>query len=142
MGQVFIENIKAGDSMPPLTTDPITRVQLVKYAGSSLDFNPLHYDEDFAHKAGLKGCIAHGMLSMGFLGRYVRNWAGPRAHVKVIDVRFTSPTDLGDTVICKGTVKNVNAQTREVECEFETATQRGNVTVKGSAIVILPSQKN
>ncbi len=125
--------------MPPLVTDSITRVQLVKYAGSSLDFNPLHYDEDFAHKAGLKGCIAHGMLSMGFLGRYIMNWGGPKTFVRDIDVRFTSPTDLGDTVTCKGTVKNVNPATREVECEFETATQRGNATVKGTAVVRLPA---
>ncbi len=140
MKQIYLEDVKAGDVMPPLTTDPINRVQLVKYAGSSLDFNPLHYDEDFAHKAGLKGCIAHGMLSMGFLGRYAMNWGGPKAFVRDIDVRFTSPTDLGDTVVCKGTVKSVNAAKKEVECEFETSTLRGNVTVKGTAVVRLPSR--
>ncbi len=140
MKQVYFEDVKAGDALPPMITDPINRVQLVKYAGSSLDFNPLHYDEDFAHKAGLKQCIAHGMLSMGFLGRYLMNWGGGKTFVRDIDVRFTSPTDNGDTVTCKGTVKSVNPAKKEIECELETATQRGNVTVKGTAFVRLPSK--
>ncbi|WP_328820840.1 MaoC/PaaZ C-terminal domain-containing protein [Peribacillus faecalis] len=55
-----------------IENDPISKVQLVKYAGASGDFNPLHTDDQFANKAGIDGVIAHGMLSMGLLGKYVR----------------------------------------------------------------------
>ena len=50
----------------------MTRVQLVQYAGASGDFNPIHWDPERGEEMGLGGVIAHGMLSMGFLGQYAR----------------------------------------------------------------------
>ncbi|MBT3432967.1 MAG: dehydratase, partial [Nitrospinaceae bacterium] len=60
---------KAGDKLPEIIKDPIAKVQLVMYAGASGDFNPIHTDDEAAQARGLKGVIAHGMLSMGFLGQ-------------------------------------------------------------------------
>ena len=66
-------NFQENQKMPDFTKKPITKVQLVKYAGASGDFNPLHFDEEYAKKRGLKKLIAHGMLSMGFLSEYVES---------------------------------------------------------------------
>ncbi|MEW6774939.1 MAG: MaoC/PaaZ C-terminal domain-containing protein [Bdellovibrionota bacterium] len=143
MGQVFFEDIKEGTEITTLSKEPIDRVRLVKYAGASGDFNPLHYDEDFARAAGMKnGCIAHGMLSMGFVGQALSDWVGPRGRIKSFGVRFTSMTDMKDVVTCKGRVVrkwNENGENL-VECEVLSETQRGNVTTQGKAVVSLPSR--
>lgn len=141
--QIYIEDIREGTEFPPLSKEPIDRVRLVKYAGASGDFNPLHYDEDFARQAGMpNGCIAHGMLAMGFVGQCVSDWAGPRGRVKNLGVRFTSTTEMKDTVTCRGKVVRLWKEGGEnlAECEVSSETQRGNVTTKGKAVVALPSR--
>ena len=65
-----------GDQLGPIERGPITTRQLVEYAGASLDFNRIHYDEPFAKAGGFPSVIAHGMLSMGFFGELVARWAG------------------------------------------------------------------
>ena len=74
-----------------LTTDPVTRQQLVRYAGASDDYNPIHYDEQYAADAGLGGVIAHGMLTMAFMARAASDWAGPAGQVRRIAQPLTPP---------------------------------------------------
>ncbi|MCB0218182.1 MAG: MaoC family dehydratase N-terminal domain-containing protein [Chrysiogenetes bacterium] len=141
--QVYFEDVQEGTEIPTLTKDEINRVQLVKYAGASGDYNPLHYDEDFAKAAGMpNGCIAHGMLSMGFVGQLLSDWISPAGKVKEFGVRFTSMTDMKDKVICKGRVVRTWQENGEnlAECEVTSETNRGNVTTKGRAVVALPSR--
>ena len=64
-------DVKVGDTLKPLVLPPISRHQLALYCGGSGDHNPIHVDLDFAKKFGFKDVFAHGMLSMGFLGRLV-----------------------------------------------------------------------
>lgn len=70
------ESLHEGQRLEPFIKPPVTKVQLVKYAGASGDFNPLHTDDAFAQEIGMNGVIAHGMLVMGFLGEYVMKLAG------------------------------------------------------------------
>ena len=70
-----LAQLTTGQELPAYIKEPVTKVQLVKYAGASGDFNPLHTDDAFAQKIGLQGPIAHGMLIMGFLGEYVNKLA-------------------------------------------------------------------
>jgi acyl dehydratase len=98
--------MKAGDELKPLVKEPVTRLQLVKYAGASGDFNPIHWDPERAQEMGLGGVIAHGMLSMGFLGQYVAAVAGPE-HVRRLQVRFGAMVRPGDELTCRGTVRSV-----------------------------------
>ena len=58
-----------GDKIPLLVKAPITHLQLVRYAGASGDFNPLHTDPKIGEMIGTGGIIAHGMLIMGFVGQ-------------------------------------------------------------------------
>lgn len=67
-----------------------TRDSLVRYAGASGDFNPIHYNDVFAHSVGLPGVIAHGMLTMGAAASVVEEWAGA-GNIVDYQVRFTRP---------------------------------------------------
>ncbi len=68
---------------------PVTRLSLVKYCGASGDFNVIHWNERIAKAVGLPDVIAHGMFTMAEAGRFVTDWAGPRAVVLEFGVRFS-----------------------------------------------------
>lgn len=93
--------------LPSLTKPPVTREQLVQYAGASGDLNPLHTDDDFAKSIGMDGVIAHGMLIMGFLGQYVQELAGTKAVISNFSMRFGAMTKPGDEITCRGVVKQL-----------------------------------
>ncbi len=84
----------------PVTYGPLTRTDLVRYAGASGDFNPLHHDHAFATKAGLPDVMAHGMLSAGLLASALTRWFGPGA-VRRYAVRFKSPVWPGDVLTAR-----------------------------------------
>src|ERR1700737_4505665 len=90
--------------LPDLQKAPITKVQLVKYAGASGDYNLIHTDDETARTVGLEGVIAHGMLSMAFLGEYLCWLAGPES-IRRLTVRFVEMVRPGDTLTCRGRVK-------------------------------------
>ena len=69
----------------------LTRDSLVRYAGASGDFNPIHYRDDFAQSVGLDGVLAHGMLTMALVGKYISDFAGGAANVLEFGARFTKP---------------------------------------------------
>ena len=69
----------------------LTRDNLVRYAGASGDFNPIHYRDDIAVSVGLPGVLAHGMLTMGIAVQPVSNWVGDPACIVDYQVRFTRP---------------------------------------------------
>lgn len=79
-----------GQVLTPVTM-PLTRVSLVRYAGASGDFNPIHYNDAAAAALGLPGVIAHGMLTMGCALRVVTDWVVDPARVLSYAVRFTKP---------------------------------------------------
>jgi acyl dehydratase len=106
--QVGLRELQAGDRLPSLTKEPVSKAQLLKYAGASGDFNLIHTDVETARSVGLPDVIAHGMLSMGFLGQYVATLAVPEA-VRRLAVRFNAPVRLGDVLTCQGTVKAITA---------------------------------
>jgi len=99
----------------PAQTYVVTRADLVRYAGASLDFNPIHWSDRVAAKVGLPGVIAHGMYTMALAGRALATWAGDPAAVEEFTVRFTRPVvvpddDAGTEVIISGVVKGRTAE--------------------------------
>jgi acyl dehydratase len=74
----------------------VTRGDLVRYAGASGDFNPIHWSDRVATSVGLPGVIAHGMLTMALAGRAVEEWAGGRDRVAEYTVRFSRPVVVPD----------------------------------------------
>ncbi len=81
--------------LPPLSLQ-VTRAQLVRYAGASGDFNPIHWNDRTATAVGLPGVIAHGMLTMALATRIVTSWVGDPARVREVSVRFTRPVVVPD----------------------------------------------
>ncbi|WP_026927678.1 MaoC/PaaZ C-terminal domain-containing protein [Granulicoccus phenolivorans] len=81
--------------LPPLEIR-VTREQLVRYAGASGDFNPIHYSDHFATALGLDGVVAHGMLTMGLGLRVVTDWCGDPARVVTYSFRFRRPVPVPD----------------------------------------------
>jgi acyl dehydratase len=98
------EELDRGSVLPDLRKPPITKVQLVKYAGASGDYNLIHTDDETARSVGLEGVIAHGMLSMAFLGEYLCWLAGPES-IRRLSVRFNEMVRPGDVLTCRGRVK-------------------------------------
>ncbi|MGN6246544.1 MAG: MaoC family dehydratase [Motilibacteraceae bacterium] len=84
------DDVEVGTELPPLSV-PLHRGDLVRYAGASGDFNPIHWNERFATAVGLPDVIAHGMLTMGAAVRVVTAWCGDPGAVVEYGVRFTKP---------------------------------------------------
>src|SRR5207342_3066716 len=90
--------VKVGDTYTERLVEDLKRTQIVQYAGSSGDYNPLHTDEIFATKvAGYPTVFAHGMLSMGMTGRMLTNYVGDGRLTKY-GVRFVAQVWPGDTL--------------------------------------------
>ena len=131
-------DLESGSVLPDLRKPPITKLQLVKYAGASGDYNLIHTDDETARSVGLEGVIAHGMLSMAFLGEYLCWLAGPES-VRRLSVRFHEMVRPGDTLTCRGRVKEQttgNAGSR-LQLEVWTENQRAERVTFGEAEVEL-----
>jgi acyl dehydratase len=101
------------DSLEPQTYR-VTRADLVRYAGASGDFNPIHWSDRIATAVGLPGVIAHGMFTMALVGRAVTFWAGAPDAVVEFNVRFSRPVEVPDTdegteVVVSAVIKDVTA---------------------------------
>jgi len=87
--------VEVGTQLPSLQVT-FDRQRLVRYAGASGDFNPIHYSDHHARALGLAGCLAHGMLTMGAGLRVVTDWCGDPGRVRRYSVRFTKPVPVPD----------------------------------------------
>ncbi|MBI5948108.1 MAG: MaoC family dehydratase N-terminal domain-containing protein [Chloroflexi bacterium] len=124
--------LKAGDTHEAVVVENIQRTHIVKYAGASGDFNPLHHDDTLANKlGGYPTVFAHGMLSMGLTGRMLTDWLGPTA-LKKFGVRFTKQVWPGDTLTAKAEVTEVKGGLATIK--VVTVNQDGESVVEGEAI--------
>ena len=130
--------------LTPLIKPPITQEQLRRYAEASGDHNPIHLDEQTAQQVGLDGVIAHGMLSMAFLGQFVNQQIAsiPGARIELLKVRFHNMVRLGDTLTCQGKVHTRTthkdlSQSIAIECWAQN--QKGDKVTTGEAVVIIPA---
>ena len=129
-------DLDGGSMLPELRKPPITKLQLVKYAGASGDYNLIHTDDETARTVGLDGVIAHGMLSMAFLGEYLC-WLGGPESVRRLSVRFVEMVRPGDTLTCRARVKErtTGDAGRRLQLEVWTENQRAERVTVGDAEV-------
>jgi acyl dehydratase len=125
---VTAADVTVGTQLPPLTVR-LTRTDLVRYAGASGDFNPIHHSEHFAAQVGLPGVVAHGLLTMGTALRVVTDWVGDPGRVRSYSCRFTKPVvvpddGLGAEVVITGTVSAVRGDLVTVTLEVLCAGQK------------------
>ncbi len=139
--EIYFDDINIGDAMPALVKDPVVKVQLVKYAGASGDFNLLHTDPEIGKAVGIGGIIAHGMLIMGFVGQAITDWI-PKKYLRKFGVRFVGMTRPGDVVKVTGTVtdKKEAGSDKVIVCDVTAKNQQGAVLVSGSFEAALPTR--
>jgi acyl dehydratase len=107
----------------------VTRADLVRYAGASGDFNPIHWSDRVAGSVGLPGVIAHGMFTMALAARALDTWAGGPGRVRELGCKFTKPVvvpddDQGVEVVVGGTVKDVTDDTVSVALEVRCGEEK------------------
>lgn len=127
--------LKAGDSHKEVVVEDLTRTQLVMYAGTSGDYNPLHTDDVYSREvAGYPGVFAHGMLSMGLTGKMLTNYVGD-GRLKKFGVRFTNQVWPGDTLTAEATVAELREEGGEhfVDLTLVTKNQDGKTVITGTA---------
>ncbi len=131
--------VAEGDELPSLHVR-VTRADLVRYAGASGDFNPIHWNERAAREVGLPGVIGHGMLTMALGSRLVTTWAGDPGALVDYSVRFTRPVVVPDDaegalVEFSGKVRRIDDGTAVVAITARCAAQ--SVLGQATAIVAL-----
>lgn len=137
--KLYFEDVQVGDSIPKLEKGPVTHLQLVRYAGASGDFNPLHTDPKVGEQVGVGGIIAHGMLIMGFVGQMLSDYLGPLA-LRKFDSRFKGMTHLGDEITCTGTITDKFEAEGEgrIKGRVQAVDQQGDVKVAATFVAALP----
>ncbi len=131
-----------GQELPSMAKPPITQEQLNRYAVASGDFNPIHLNAEAARSVGLDSVIAHGMLSMAFLGHYIAQQiaSDPQARIADLKVRYVAMVRLGDTLTCCGVVKNSVSSDGQTSVTIDcwAQNQRGEKVTLGESEVVVP----
>jgi acyl dehydratase len=126
--------VHVGDAADERSFGPITRTDIVRYAGASGDFNPIHHDEQAAVAAGFPTVFSIGMLQAGLLASFATDWLGA-ATIRRFAVRFKDQVWPDDVLTCTGVVTAVEPTDRgtQVDVELSCTRQTGAVAVAGSA---------
>lgn len=133
-------SVEVGTELPPLTVT-LRREDLVRYAGASGDFNPIHWSDRMAAALGLPGVIAHGMLTMASAARVVTDWLDDPADLVEYGVRFTKPVvvpddDKGATVTFSAKVDKLTDGLAEIDITAIAGEEK--VLGRARAVVRIP----
>lgn len=126
--------LREGDEMVPVVTDPFTRTDFVRYAGSGGDFHPIHHDAEFARAAGMPGVFGMGMLHAGMLGVALARWVGPE-NVRSFGTRFTGQVWPDDVLTFEGRVLTVEGGLATIE--LTAVSQDGDSVLRGTATALV-----
>ena len=140
-----LSSLAVGDVVATETIH-LSRDSLVRYAGASGDFNPIHYRDDVAESVGLPGVLAHGMLTMGIAISPVQAWLGDWGHIRSYQVRFTRPVvvdpDKGHTVTVSATVavitSNDDGGVESVRVDLTVQSEAGETVLGKAQVVVAP----
>jgi acyl dehydratase len=137
---LYFEDAAVGDEAP-VRSHTLDRTDLVRYAGASGDFNPMHHDEVKAKAAGQPSVFGHGMFSMGLLGSALTDYVGP-GHVRRFQVRFAKQTwpdeDLRTSIVVTG--KRTVGGDHLVDFDVRLRNADGEEKVVGEATAVVPSR--
>lgn len=150
--QLYWEDVTEGAEIPALTKIATSQM-LVRWAGASGDFNPLHYDKAFAEGVGIGQPIVHGALKRQWLVQLMTGWIGDGGWLKRFSCQYramdipramrtmTDPQD-GETWTCKGKVtrKYPDGDEHCVDCDIWIENGKGETTTPGKATVVLPAR--
>ncbi len=141
MARRSFDDVNVGEEIPE-RSNVLDRAQLVQYAGASGDFNPIHWNPDFAQMVGLPGVIGHGMFTMALVTRALAEWTGDPGAVRRVRVQFRKEVLPEEKVVAKGRVLEKDENARTVRLELWAEVERDGKTLQpikhGEAIVQLP----
>ena len=126
----------AGDELEERKLPPVDRMRLIKYAGASGDFNPIHLVDEAAAEAGLPGLIAHGMLTVATIGLLFSPYL-EHGYVKTFRSRFSGMVFLGDALRVGGRVSGVEESDEGRLYTFEVYARRDEDTVASGEVGFL-----
>ncbi len=132
---INIADLAVGTEIGSRTLE-ITRADLVRYAGASGDFNPIHWNDRFAREVELPGVIAHGMFTMGAAVQLVTDWIGDPSAVVSYGTRFTRPVPVADVDGAPGAVVDVSGVVGAVDADAGTARIDLTVTLDGQKVLV------
>lgn len=137
--------ISAGTQLPTRTF-PVTRADLVRYAGASGDFNPIHWSDRQAVNLGLPGVIAHGMLTMALAGRAITEWLGDPGALREYGVKFSAmleipDDDTGATVTVDGEVTGITDD-GDAKITLTVTANETAVITRARAVARIPAENN
>ena len=139
---IAFSDVEVGTVLPAQTF-PLQRADLVRYAGASGDFNPIHWSEQTAVAVGLPGVIAHGMLTMATAVRVVTDWVGDPGALVSYGVRFTRPVPVehehATELEVTGKVRSLNEVDQTVEVDLSASVGGQTVLAKARVTVRLGS---
>ena len=123
-----VSQYTTGEELPEQTYT-VTRTDLIRYAGASGDFNPIHWSDRVAGTVGLPGVIAHGMYTLALAARALDTWAGGPGRVRELGAKFTRPVvvpddDVGVEVVVRDTVTNVTDEGVHIALEVTCGGQK------------------
>ncbi|MCB0952994.1 MAG: hypothetical protein H6517_06935 [Microthrixaceae bacterium] len=133
---------QVGDVLEAVEYPPLTRTDIVRYAGASGDFNPIHHDETFATSVGFPSVFSVGMYQAGLLANFAADRFGPE-NLRRVAVRFSSQVWPGDVLVTSGTVSRVEDAPGGTEVDVDLLCTRRDdsgaedVAISGSATFLL-----
>lgn len=150
--QLYWEDVKVGSEVTPLSKVASTQT-LVKWAGASADFSPLHYEDSYAASQGVGKPIIHGALKRAWLIQLMTDWIGEQGTLSRFSCQYRgmdhprimkslTEHQEGETWWCKGKVTNkyVEGDEHYIDCDIWVENGKGEVTTPGKATVALPSR--
>ena len=139
--QLAYKDIEIGMEIPPLVKDASPRMS-AEWAGASGDYDPIHYDREYAKKRRFPDAVVNGRLKAAWLMQLMTNWIGDEGVLKKLGCRHRGVDIIGETVTCKGVVSKKYIENGEhlVECEIWVENPRGEKTAPGRATVMLPAR--
>ena len=126
-----LQEIQVGDSLEDIQLEPVDRITLIKYAGASGDFNPIHTIDEEAKKAGLPGIIAHGMWTMGNLSKLFTPYYD-EGFIQDYQIRFRGMVFLNDQITLKAELKEKAAN--QLSFLVKAVNQKGEDVIKGEVV--------
>lgn len=128
-------SVRVGEDLPALEIGPVSRTDIVRFAGAGGDFNPLHHDPEFAAKAGFPDVIAMGQLQAGLLAGWLTDWCGVE-HLRELEVRFRAPVHLGAVLRFTGQVVGLSEEDDEPVAVLDLLASAGETAVVRARAVI------
>lgn len=140
--QLAYEDVDMGMEIPPLVKETSTLMS-AEWAGASGDYDPIHYDNEYARLRRFPRAIVNGRLKVAWLIQLMINWIGDEGVLKKVGCSHRGMDIIGDPVKCKGVVirKYIENVEHLVECEIWIENPKGEKTALGAATVALPSRQ-